>query len=114
MMTRAEALWREDSGSTEALNLVNQVRTRAGLDNLSSLTEDDIYHEFKKEMVLEGFSRAITIRFDKWEDDWFLKGIGNQKGVPSTNSKDQTRRIFPIPQGALDANPNLVQNPGYN
>lgn len=114
MLTRAEALWREDSGSTEALNLVNQVRTRAGLDNLSSLTEDDLYHEFKKEMVLEGFSRAITIRFDKWEDDWFLKGIGNQKGMPSTNAKDQTRRIFPIPQGALDANPNLVQNPGYN
>ena len=113
MLARAEALWRLDNGSAEALNLVNQVRMRAGLDNLSSLTEDDLYHEFKKEMVLEGFSRAITIRFDKWEDDWFLKGKGNQKGVPSVNAKDPTRRIFPIPQGALDANPNLVQNPGF-
>ena len=114
MLTRAEALWRANNGSAEALNLVNQIRNRAGLDNLSSLTEDDLYHEFKKEMALEGFSRATTIRFDKWEDDWFLKGIGNQKGVPSTNLKDVTRRILPIPQGALDANSNLKQNPGYN
>jgi hypothetical protein len=113
-LTRAEALWREDNGSIEALNLVNQVRTRAGLDNLNTLTEEDLYNEFKKEMALEGFSRAITIRFDKWEDDWFLKGIGNQNGVPSTNAMDPTRRIFPIPQGALDANPNLIQNSGYN
>jgi hypothetical protein len=114
MLTKAESLWRVNNGSAEALNLVNQIRTRAGLDNLSSLTEDDLYHEFKKEMALEGFSRATTLRFNKWEDDWFLKGIGNQKGVPSVNLKDETRRILPIPKGALDANPNLNQNPGYN
>ncbi|MFM1914014.1 MAG: hypothetical protein RIR51_1867, partial [Bacteroidota bacterium] len=26
---------------------------------------------------------------------------------------DKTRELFPIPQARLDANPNLVQNPGY-
>ena len=114
ILTRAEALWRQDNASTEALTLVNQIRTRAGLSNLTTLTEDDLYHEFKKEMALEGFSRAITIRFGHWEDDWFLKGVGNQKGEPSTNTADITRRIFPIPKSAMLANSSLVQNPGYN
>ena len=114
MLNRAEALWRQDNASTEALTLVNQIRFRAGLSDLSSLTEDDLYHEFKKEMALEGFSRDITIRFGHWEDDWFLKGIGNMKGSPSTNTADVTRRVFPIPYAALLSNSNLVQNPGYN
>ena len=67
----------------------------------------------KKELVLEGFDREITQRFGHFEDDWFLKGIGNMKGTPSVNKKDITRRIFPIPTYALQANPNLKQNPGY-
>ena len=93
--------------------IVNTIRARAGLSPLSSLSEDDLYQEMKKELALEGFSREITIRFDHWEDDWFLKGIGNMKGVPSVNLKDTTRRIFPIPTYAMQANPNLTQNPGY-
>jgi hypothetical protein len=113
MLARAEALWRLDNNNAESLVIVNQIRSRAGLDNLISLSEDDLYQEMKKELVLEGFSRAITIRFDHWEDDWFLKGIGNMKGSPSVNLKDTTRRFFPIPINALQSNSSLVQNPGY-
>lgn len=113
MLARAEALWRLDNNNAESLVIVNQIRSRAGLDNLVSLSEDDLYQEMKKELALEGFSRAITIRFDHWEDDWFLKGIGNMKGSPSVNLKDTTRRFFPIPINALQSNSSLVQNPGY-
>jgi hypothetical protein len=113
MLARAEALWRLDNNNAESLVIVNQIRSRAGLDNLVSLSEDDLYQEMKKELALEGFSRAITIRFDHWEDDWFLKGIGNMKGSPSVNLKDATRRFFPIPINALQSNSSLVQNPGY-
>ena len=113
MLARAEALWRLDNSNTESLVIVNQIRARAGLDALSSLTEDDLYHEMKKELVLEGFDREITLRFGHFEDDWFLKGFGNMKGTPSVNKKDISRRIFPIPTYALQANPSLKQNPGY-
>ena len=113
MLARAEALWRLDNSNPESLVIVNQIRARAGLDALATLTEDNLYHEIKKELVLEGFDREITQRFGHFEDDWFLKGIGNMKGTPSVNKKDITRRIFPIPTYAIQANPNLKQNPGY-
>jgi len=114
LLARAEALWRINNGSAEALSIVNQIRVRAGLDALGSLTEDDLYHEIKKELALEGFSRPTLLRFGRWEDDWFLKGIGTYEGVQTTNHKKVTRRIFPLPISALQGNPNLVQNPGYN
>ena len=113
LLARAEALYRLNSGNAESLVIVNQIRARAGLDGLSSLTEDDLYHEIKKELALEGFSRPITIRFGHWEDDWFLKGKGSSKGQPSINKSDTYRRFHPIPLFAMQANPNLVQNPGY-
>jgi hypothetical protein len=114
MLARAEALWRSDNASAEALVIVNQIRARAGLDALGSLTEDNLYHEIKKELALEGFARPTLLRFGRWEDDWFLKGIGTYQGVQSVNRKKLTRRILPIPLPALQGNPNLVQNPGYN
>lgn len=113
LLIRAEALWRLDNGSAEALSLINQIRDRAGLDALTVLTEDGLYSEFKKELAIENKARATTIRFGHWEDDWFLKGIGSQKGQPSQNFDDEFRRIYPIPFDALQANPNLTQNPGY-
>ncbi len=113
LLARAEALWRLNNGNAESLVIVNQIRARAGLAALSSLSEDDLYNEMKKELALEGFSRPITIRFGKWEDDWFLKGKGSQKGQPSKNFNDTYRRVFPIPVWVLQSNPNLVQNPGY-
>ncbi len=42
------------------------------------------------------------VRFFKYDDAWEFKGV-------STADKE----IMPIPQTALDANPNLTQNPGY-
>lgn len=113
LLIRAEALFRIDNGSAEALSLINQLRNRAGLDGLSALTEDELYWEFKKELAIENKARATTIRFGHWEDDWFLKGKGMQKGQPSQNFDDEFRRIYPIPFDALQANPNLQQNPGY-
>ena len=103
LLMRSEALWRGNPGSPEALMLVNQIRDRAGLDPLGALTEDLLYWEYKKEMALEVQAREITIRFGHWEDDWFLRD----------GFKDEYRRIFPIPESQLQANPNLDQNFGY-
>lgn len=104
MLMRAEGLWRDDNGSAEALNLVNQVRERAGLPVLSVLTEDDLYWELKKELAMENHARPITIRFGHWEDAWFLK---------EANPGETHKRFYPIPQEQLQSNVNLSQNPGY-
>ncbi|MFS4418003.1 RagB/SusD family nutrient uptake outer membrane protein [Maribacter sp. 2307ULW6-5] len=104
LLMRAEGLWRADNGSAEALNLVNQVRERAGLPALTTLTEDDLYWELKKELAMENHARPITIRFGHWEDAWFLK---------EANPGETHKRFYPIPLEQLQSNVNLTQNPGY-
>jgi len=97
LLARAEALWRENPESTDAINLVNQTRQRAGLEGYSTLTEDNLYHEIKKEFTMENYARETTMRFGHWEDDWFLRD-GN---------KEEFRRIYPIPTEQLQSNVNL-------
>ena len=103
LLMRAEALWRQNKADAQAVALVNEVRARAGVEPLTTLSEDDLYWEFKKELAMENHARETTLRFGHWEDDWFLRD-GN---------KEEFRRIFPIPADQLRANANLVQNPGY-
>ncbi|MCK6617903.1 MAG: RagB/SusD family nutrient uptake outer membrane protein [Cyclobacteriaceae bacterium] len=102
LLMRAEALWRLNPSSTEALNLVNQVRSRAGINPLGALTADDLLAERGREMFAEGYRRSDLIRFGKFNDAWWEKPVSAA-----------FRNLFPIPQGQLLVNPDLVQNPGY-
>ena len=102
LLNRAEALWRINSGDAEALTLVNQIRTRAGLAGLGALNADDLLAERGREMAFEGTRRPDLIRFDKYNDSWTFK-----------NASDATKKLFPIPSAQISANPNLTQNPGY-
>ncbi len=54
-------------------------------------------------MYWEGLRRTDQIRFGTFTDTWTGKD----------NPSDATRVLFPIPQLAIDSNPNLQQNPGY-
>jgi hypothetical protein len=103
LLTRAEALWRLNAGDAEALSLVNQVRARSWSGNpLASLTADALLAERGREMFAEGWRRSDLIRFGKYNDAWWEKPV-------SAASKN----LFPIPQGQIQVNPSLVQNPGY-
>lgn len=102
LLMRAEALWRLDSSSAEAVELVRQVRERAGLDGINPLTEDDLYHEIQRENAFEAQARTVMIRFNRFTDQWWEKTI-----------TDPNKKVFPIPTNQLNGNPNLVQNPGY-
>ncbi|MFK7935249.1 MAG: RagB/SusD family nutrient uptake outer membrane protein, partial [Saprospiraceae bacterium] len=102
VMMKAEAMWRMDNGSQEALDLFNQVRTRAGVEAFTELTEENMLAERGREMFYEGARRQDLIRFGKFGDEWAFKP-----------ASDGNKIIFPIPQAQLNSNPNLTQNAGY-
>ncbi|HUV00795.1 MAG TPA: RagB/SusD family nutrient uptake outer membrane protein, partial [Bacteroidales bacterium] len=92
---------------SEAIRLVNEIRKRAFTDPLklkTSVTLDDIFNERGWELAWEGFAREDKIRFGT-----FLNPIPGWRNNPLP----AYRTLFPIPQTAIDANPNLIQNPGY-
>jgi len=102
LLMRAEAMWRMDNGSGEALALVNQMRDRAGVAPFTELTADNLLAERGREMFSETVRRTDLIRFGKFTDEWFGKA-----------AQPECKELFPIPRSQTDANPNLVQNPCY-
>jgi hypothetical protein len=102
LLIRAEALWRQDNGSQEALDLVNQIRERAGVDAFTELTEENLLAERGREMFAETTRRSDLIRFGKFQDEWWERP-----------AQPEFKELFPIPRQQLDANANLTQNPGY-
>ncbi|WP_299102164.1 RagB/SusD family nutrient uptake outer membrane protein [uncultured Winogradskyella sp.] len=98
---------------TDALTYVNNVRTRSNADavGMSDLTLDFIIDERARELNLEGMRRSDLIRFNKFTGGsyiWPWKG-----GTAGGTSISDDYKLFPIPATALQANPNLTQNPGY-
>lgn len=108
LLSKAEALWRQNNGSGEALALVNQIRQRAGVATFSQLTADNLLAERGRELYIEQWRRQDLIRFDgnegatRFNDSWWEKDVS-----------EEFRNVFPIPRNQIDANPNLTQNPGY-
>ena len=101
-------------GSTsQALDYVNQIRSRAGASAVTAgdLTLDFILDERGRELMFEGHRRTDLIRFGKFTGGsylWPWKGnVLNGTSIPDTY------KLFPIPQRAMEGNPNLTQNPGY-
>tara|TARA_R110002050_G_scaffold161176_1_gene290748 strand:- start:21679 stop:23256 length:1578 start_codon:yes stop_codon:yes gene_type:complete len=102
LLIKAEALARKsDFGA--ALPLVNQVRERSNAVPLTSVTLEDVFLERSRELAFEMHRRRDLIRFDKFTDAWEFK-----------EASESFRNLFPIPRTAIDANPKLQQNPGYN
>jgi hypothetical protein len=94
LLMKAEAMIRQGKNGDD---FVNMVRNRAGLGNWSNATLDMILAERGREMFCEGHRRQDLIRFGKFNDAWWEK--------PASSAD---RNIFPIPQWAIDANPNLA------
>ncbi|HEU4608780.1 MAG TPA: RagB/SusD family nutrient uptake outer membrane protein, partial [Chitinophagaceae bacterium] len=106
----AEAL-NELGKTSEAEGPLNEVRERAGLDDLNGLTQEQcrtrIIHERRMELAFEGqrWFDLIRINNGQYALD-FLHSIGK------TNASSKYL-LLPIPQKERDANPNLTQNTGY-
>jgi len=99
-LMRAEAQMRQDNWipDNESLALVNQIRSRANVDEWSAgeLTEESLLAERGREMFFEGHLRQDLIRFGEFNKAWWEK-----------DASSEDRNTFPIPQWVLDANPNL-------
>jgi starch-binding outer membrane protein, SusD/RagB family len=101
-----------DGESPEAYALINEVRERATLPDISAATpgtfSDKLLHERRVEFGFE---------YQRWHD--LLRfGVAlqvmNTFLAPQGITIDATRLLDPISQNTLSANPKLVQNPGYH
>jgi hypothetical protein len=113
----AEAAVRSGSNQGQALEYVNEVRSRAyewsndGDIAADELTLDFIIDERARELYWEGHRRTDLIRFGLLTGGEYLwPWKGNLKEGRSTEPR---YNLFPIPDSDINANPNLVQNPGY-
>lgn len=111
LLAKAEALLELNGVNQTSIDLVNQIRNRAGLSDvsLSDFTTkeallEQILNERKWEFWHEGKRRRDLIRTDKYIQCAHDRGI--------TNARD-SHVWFPIKQSAIDANPLLKQNDGY-
>jgi starch-binding outer membrane protein, SusD/RagB family len=108
-LMRAEAKLRK-SDAAGALTDVNKVRSARTATTpppaLPSVTLDILFRERGFELYWEMLRRTDMIRFGKYEGVWTEK-----------SNTDKQKRIFPIPQTAIDGASNipgyLVQNPSY-
>jgi len=94
------------SGALEDLNLV---RRRAGLQNASATSKNDILSAIEKERKVELFCEWNNRLFD-------LKRTGRIDDVMSIakpNTWNTNAKLYPIPISEIAANPKLIQNPGY-
>src|SRR5690625_643634 len=133
LMMKAEASLRMGN-SNEAAALVTQVRMRA-FDNQADATingadllADSVYeygYVENYEIVDPGDQSSIEFggMFDElgyefaWEGhrrrDMIRFGVFTTKSWLSHRPNGEYRVVFPIPQNAVDTNPNLNQNPNY-
>jgi len=110
----------ESTGPDESVySAINQVRERAGLPDLAeNLSQDDmreaIRHERRVEFACEGYYYNDIRRWKTAEQ------VMNATIYAWDHTQIETRKFdpakdywWPIPQGELDLDPNLEQNPGY-
>ena len=108
-LMRAEAKLRKNdaAGALTDVNTVRTSRSATGTGKaLASVNLDELFRERGFELYWEMHRRTDMVRFGKYEGSWTEK-----------NDTDKNKRVFPIPQTAIDGASNLPgylkQNPGY-
>jgi len=115
MLLRAEALNQigGEANKTEALTLLNTIRTRAGLAPFATEAdavtmygdlESAILHERSVELCFEGHRWFDLVRTGK-----AISTMGPINGL-----SDEDNLVWPVHQNSLNKNPNMTQNSFYN
>jgi starch-binding outer membrane protein, SusD/RagB family len=101
LLMKAEAHYRKGENG-QALAIINELRQVRGAPPLGSISEELVLRERGLELYWEGWRRNDQVRFGTFTSSWDQKP-----------DSEPHRVIFPVPQRALDTNPNLVQTEGY-
>jgi len=122
ILNEAEAILRGGTGATKtAVELVNQVRTRAGVSGFSQGDLDattngvsfwNLLEERGREFMLESLRRTDLIRFNAYagssvQYNWEWKG-----GVLTGTTAEEKFKFFPLPVAELSAN-SALSDPYY-
>lgn len=106
----AEAKFRagDKAGAAKLLNTVRKRYYPEGSSSLykedgSQITEQELLDEWGREFIGESLRRTVLCRFGAYTGDWWDKA----------KEADNHTMLLPIARNILQANPNLVQNPGY-
>ncbi|MDR6734691.1 RagB/SusD family nutrient uptake outer membrane protein [Sphingobacterium sp. 2149] len=107
----AEAENELNGPTLEALNAINAVRRRAGIDEVSVTETKDAF----RELVFEERRKELVYEYQRWFD-LVRRGatyyVAKLKAAGKTNAS--ARHIhFPTPQRELNLNPNLSQHPDW-
>lgn len=110
MLLKAEA-HNKMGNQAEALRLLNIIRTRATLPNLTQATAATLYGDLEGAILHE---RLIELSYEghRWFD---LVRTGNAISTmqPINGLSDEANLVWPIHEDALNRNPNLTQNSFY-
>ena len=96
-----------EAGTGDAYMGLNMIRERAGYDPVSSLAENDLRDEIRKQRRFE-----LIIEFNGFFDvqRW---GTLEEEAQQAGYNYNSAYEIYPIPLREFDINPNLQQNPEY-
>jgi len=114
LLMLAECYAREGGGDPVAL--VNQVRQRADLPPLSSVTVDDIIHERRIEFHCEADRWDVLVRTGKAAEIMTAHGTQERENRPEVirgQAYNKINLLFPIPSSVLQNDPTMEQNPEY-
>ena len=117
-------LYAECIGATdEGYEMINKIRERAGMDELSGLSEEDfqeaVANERRYELAEEGHRWFDLVRQNKYVETLRQMFIDDDTTVSGTYAAFATRvtkdmYLYPIPQSQIEVRVGLyTQNPGY-
>jgi starch-binding outer membrane protein, SusD/RagB family len=110
LLTRAEALNEVNGPNQESIDLINQVRQRAGISAIlmgNFATREALRTQLLKERGWEFFTEG------KRREDMIRMGTFVSNAVARGKAAKPFHVLYPLPQSEVDANPNLKQNDGY-
>ncbi|WP_291530564.1 RagB/SusD family nutrient uptake outer membrane protein [Bacteroides sp. UBA939] len=120
LLLKAEALLLGNGSVADAVGIINQVRSRAGLEALPSSASsgkeaafEALVKERRLELALEGQRWYDLVRWGKVEEVMNSLPDRDEGRAKLGNLFNRNYYKLPISQSVLDQNPNLEQNPGY-
>ena len=114
VLLRAEILSKNggDSNIVEAIELLNTIRRRAGLEEFQNISEVTAKYESLEEAILHERSIELSFEGHRWFD--LVRTNNAIATMQPINGLNNPKNLFwPISESALNKNPNLEQNEFY-